>query len=244
MLYLGSKKKVLPFLLPAINKVIRAFEIDTYIEPFCGGANVIERVQCKNKYAYDKSKSLIELIKMGLHSPQLIPESITKKDWECAKKTYRELGTNKISEDDFIIQWWHLGAVQYFGSFGNGGFSNGYADPANGRDHYKESYKNFMKQIRFLRNIHFEVSPYSELEIPPASMLYCDPPNKRDRPIGYTFENQFNHTHFWDWVRENSLNSYILVTEKDVPNDFEVIWEKRQEKLAYYKNGLLSSFDF
>ncbi len=40
--YMGSKSKVIDNILPIIQQQIEDYNIKTYIEPFCGGCNVIE----------------------------------------------------------------------------------------------------------------------------------------------------------------------------------------------------------
>lgn len=39
------------------------YDIKTYIEPFCGGCNIIDKIQCDTKIASDNHKYLIEMFK-------------------------------------------------------------------------------------------------------------------------------------------------------------------------------------
>ena len=36
----------------------------------------------------------------------------------------------------------------------------------------------------------------------------------------------FPHEAFYDWCRELSKNNIVLISEYNMPNDFECIWEK------------------
>ena len=56
MKYMGSKSRIVDNILPIIQERLRDYSIKTYIEPFCGGCNVIDKVQCDIKIASDKIK--------------------------------------------------------------------------------------------------------------------------------------------------------------------------------------------
>lgn len=59
MKYMGSKARIAKGLAPIINQLIVQHEITTYIEPFVGGSNMIEHIQCDTKYGYDNNEYLI-----------------------------------------------------------------------------------------------------------------------------------------------------------------------------------------
>ena len=43
--YMGSKSRIAKDIVPIIQKYINDNEITSYIEPFCGGANVIDKIK-------------------------------------------------------------------------------------------------------------------------------------------------------------------------------------------------------
>ena len=47
MRYMGSKKRLQNDIAPIINKLIEDNDIHTYIEPFVGGANMMEAIVCE-----------------------------------------------------------------------------------------------------------------------------------------------------------------------------------------------------
>lgn len=49
MVYQGSKNRLTKYIVPIIQKKIDENNISTYIEPFVGGANVIDKINCKNR---------------------------------------------------------------------------------------------------------------------------------------------------------------------------------------------------
>jgi len=60
---MGSKARIAKHIAPIINKYISDNQIKTYVEPFVGGANMIEHIECENKYGLDSNKYLIEFLK-------------------------------------------------------------------------------------------------------------------------------------------------------------------------------------
>jgi len=49
-----------------------------------------------------------------------------------------------------------VGAIEFFGSYCNGGFPRGYAKNTTTRDYYKEAYNNLKKQSENLKDIVFK----------------------------------------------------------------------------------------
>ena len=53
---MGSKSRIAKYIVPIIQKCIDDNNLETYIEPFAGGCNVIDKIKCKSRYGYDKNK--------------------------------------------------------------------------------------------------------------------------------------------------------------------------------------------
>lgn len=60
--YMGSKSRVAKYIVPIIQEKIDKNSVTTYIEPFVGGCNVIDKIRCENKIGSDKHKYLIEML--------------------------------------------------------------------------------------------------------------------------------------------------------------------------------------
>ena len=50
MVYMGSKAKITDYIVPVIQSHIAVSGSRTYIEPFCGGCNVIDKIRAQNRW--------------------------------------------------------------------------------------------------------------------------------------------------------------------------------------------------
>ena len=90
MVYLGSKARLVKYIAPILQKCIDDNHIDTYIEPFVGGANMIENIKCKNRIGSDANPELIELLKYMQSDPELklAPDA-------CGFEHYKDVRENR-----------------------------------------------------------------------------------------------------------------------------------------------------
>lgn len=221
MKYMGSKARLAKDLAPIINKIIEQKQIDTYIEPFVGGANLIQHITCDNKIGYDKHLYLIELlnaIKNGYEPPSKI-----------SVEHYQEV-KDSFKKQDGKYENYYYGAIGFLGAFRGLFFdSPGCEDYISGgrvRNNYVESRKNILNQYQDFQSIDFYCSDYREIKIPNNSLIYCDPPYQNTSQKGYADSNSFNHDEYWSWVRLNSKSNIVLCSEYNAPNDFVEIWQK------------------
>lgn len=229
MKYMGSKAGIASEILPFIHSYIVVNNLDTYIEPFVGGANMIDKVQCSNKLAYDKNKYLIALFK-HLQNGGELPEDVSREQFEDCKVHYKM--KDKYYED------WYLAAVGFLAGFNGRFFDGGYAKPSyekdKYRDYYQEAKRNILEQVKSLTDVKFNVSDYKDLK-PNNALVYMDPPYAGTQ--GYlTITKEFNHKEFWDIAREWSKNNIVLVSEESAPDDFDILWEQEVSRSLNAKN--------
>lgn len=208
MKYMGSKARIAKFILPIILKDRK--EGQWYVEPFVGGANMIDKVD-GNRIGADFNSYLIKALIMVRDSPNLIPRNnleYTEKMYLTAKKS--DL-TNPV--DCFAM-------FNY--SFG-GKFRDSWARNKRGTDYVKECVKNILIQSDHIKGVKLVISSYSDLGIPPQSIIYCDPPY-----AGTTkYKDDFDHEKFWQWCREKHCEGHqVFISEYNAPDDFECIWQK------------------
>ena len=80
-----------------------------------------------------------------------------------------------------------------------------------------------MKQLPNIIGVEFLHSSYQDLEIPPNSLIYCDPPYE-----GTTkYKDGFNHAEFWEWCRDKTKQGHLVyVSEYKAPDGFICVWSK------------------
>lgn len=221
---MGSKNRIAKYLLPIILKDRK--ENQYYVEPFVGGANMIDKVD-GNRIGADVNKDLINLLN-GLKEGWTPKESYSKEEYLQAKN-----GLNKCLVETGYISINCSYSGKYWGRYA------GQSETKQGlRDYTNEAYKNVIKQAPFLKGIEFINCNYSELEIPNSSIIYCDPPYEGtySEIEGY-FTNKFNHKDFWEWCREKSKEGHqVFISEYNAPDDFECIWSQ-EVKSSLSANG-------
>lgn len=220
MKYMGSKSRFKKDLIPIIESYIDE-NTTCYIEPFVGGANVIDSVKFNRKIGYDKHRQLIALLN-AIKNGYEPPEKISVEHYNEVKESYRSQD-NKYEE-------YYYGAIGFLGAFRGLFFdSQGCADyisQGRVRNNYVESRKNILKQRQSFKNVEFICSDYKNIDIPDNSLVYCDPPYQNTSQKGYADKDSFDYTYFWDWIRELSKRCVVLVSEYNAPDDFVCIWKK------------------
>lgn len=221
MRYMGSKSRIVKYLVPIIQGYIDKTNVENYIEPFVGGANVIDKIKCKNKYASDNQYYLIELYN-NLDNLKELPTFVTKEHYSEVRKSYNT--QDKKFED------WYIGAIGFLASYNGRFFDGGYSGlvktkSGNIRNYYDEAKRNLEQQSKNLNDIKFKHCDYSDInKFLKGFVIYCDPPYKGTKQYGSS--KNFHHDNFWEWVRYMSKNNIVLVSECQAPKDFKVIWEQ------------------
>lgn len=220
MKYMGSKARFTKDILPIILKDRKPEQ--WYVEPFAGGMNAICEVH-GNRIANDIHYHLIQMWSELVGG--WIPKKITKEE-------YSEIRTNQSKYPAYFVGWVGFNC-SYSGKW-FGGFADDYLDKGknykiNGernilRNYQMEAKNVIQKQVDKMKGVVFQNNHYSELELPPNSIVYCDPPYE-----GTTkYKDGFNHTEFWDWCRQKAKEGHIIfVSEYNAPNDFNCVWEKK-----------------
>ena len=211
MKYMGSKNRIASHIVPIIQNYINESGRKVYVEPFVGGANVIDKIQCNHKVGADINKYLIALFQ-HIKSGGFLPDMISR-------ETYKAVRTTPEDYKD-----WFVGCVGFLSSY-NGKFFGGYAgeDKTKAgtiRNYYKEACKNILKQSFAFENIDFLCLDYKHLGFSDC-VIYCDPPY-----AGTTsYNTKFNHTDFWNTMRIWSKNNIVIISEENAPPDFDCIWQ-------------------
>lgn len=208
MKYMGSKNRIAKEILPIMLKerVQR-----TWVEPFVGGANVIDKVQGK-RIGNDNQEYVIALYK-ALQNGYIPPKEVTS-------DFFFEVENNKDKYPKELVGY--LGTQLTFGCEWWGSFRR---DNTGKRNYDVEAYNNVMKQQPNLIGVEFTCGDYRDLEIPSNSLIYCDPPYRGVRK--YVGNVKFDSDVFWEvcrnWYKQGHI---VFVSEYEAPADFECVWSK------------------
>lgn len=223
MVYLGSKARLVKYIAPILQKCIDDNHIDTYIEPFVGGANMIENIKCKNRIGSDANPELIELLKYMQSDPELklAPDA-------CGFEHYKDVRENrKNNTGKYPVYYTAL--IGFFASFAGRYFDGGFGrDKKGGREIYPERLRNAREQAPNLKDIIFECRDYKEFKDIKNAVFYFDPPYKDTKNYS---KFKIDYDEFYDFVRELSKNNFCFVSEFNMPDDFKIVWEKDRKLL-------------
>ena len=224
MRYMGSKNRFAKELVPIIQSYITE-DTKGYLEPFVGGANVIDKIKCNNKIGCDIHKQLIALLNKAKDNVDDIPDIISF-------ETYKEVKNNKGSYED-----WYVGLVGFCASF-SAKYFDGYARAKRNDNSGKASeaaIRNLKKQAPLLKNIKFKCCNF--LDLPKNKIkgyvIYCDIPYRGTTKYK---TKPFPYEEFYKWANEMAKYNTVLVSEYNMPSNFKCIWEK-DIKVNIDKNG-------
>lgn len=231
MVYMGSKSRIAKDLCPILTKNLTKDR--WYVEPFCGGCNMICNINHPKRIASDKNNYLIAmwtwLVSFGKQFPLRIPKDIYS--YFRNKFNSKGFSGDGITEEEATIGW-----VGFMGSFNGRFFDGGYSGhDVNGRDYIGEQMQNTMSQIDALKGVAFMCGSYDTLDIPKNSVIYCDIPYKNTKQ--YSTSKGFDHDAFWEWCRNKTKEGNdVLISEYKAPDDFVCVWQKQVTNSINTKN--------
>lgn len=222
MQYVGSKNRLSKELAPIIQSYITD-ETVAYIEPFVGGANMIDKINHHNKIGSDIHKELIALLNYTRDNYSELPETFSEEEY------------NRVKANRDSYEPWYVGLIGFCGAFG-ASYMSGFARRSNGDDVPAQAIRSLKKQSPLLNDITFECKSFTDYN--PSDykncVFYLDPPYRGT----YAYSTgKFPYEEFDTWAIELSKNNTVLISEYEMPEDkFECIWSK--EHLVNVKNDV------
>lgn len=205
MKYMGSKRRIAKHILPIMLQEAEKHGLTTWVEPFVGGGNMIDKVpKSYKRVGYDVNDHTIHaMIGIRDHLDEL-PDSVSEGLYKTIKGT----------APDPVNSW-----IRFEMSFASK-LDGGYARNSLGTDYAKCAKNLAHKQSPLIQGIDFHCANYQDLDFKDC-LIYCDPPYKDS--TGYAVKG-FNHDDFYDWCRNQAKKNIVFVSEYSMPDDFIEVW--------------------
>lgn len=206
MKYMGSKNRIAKHLLPIMLDECEKHGITKWVEPFVGGANMIDKVPDSfDRIGYDLNPHTIAAL-VGIR------DHVDELPCEVGEDFYKSI---KKTEPHPINSW-----VRFECSFG-AKLDNGYARNSAGANYAQMGLNLALKQSPKIQNVQFICDSYENLDFENC-LIYCDPPYQGTS--GYKTGN-FDHEKFFEWCRMQAKKNIVFVSEYNAPDDFECVWQ-------------------
>jgi len=203
---MGGKSKIAKDIAGIINTHTQGQR--PFVSLFCGSCAIETKVEARYKICNDKHEYLIAMWGAAVNG-YIFPDTVTEEQYHYVK--------DHKDEDKALA-----GFVGFGCSFGGKWFV-GLARNAKGENYCARANRPLEKDIQGLQNTLFCCLDYKQVPIPGGAVVYCDPPYKDT--TGYT-TGAFDHTEFWQYMRELSTTHTVFISEEQAPSDFVCIWEK------------------
>lgn len=205
MNYQGGKFRIAKYLVPLMESVRKPGQ--TWVEPFVGGGNVIS-IASGARIGSDLNPHTIQaLLDIRDHAEELPHDGTEFTERDYADKAHRFYS--------FAHFAYSFGAV----------FKGGWARNDRGTDYVEQAYRGAQKQSPGLQGVNLICCPYYALDIPPDSLIYCDPPYAGT--TGYSGAGKFDSVAFWGWCRfTQAIGHTVFISEYKAPDDFIPVWER------------------
>lgn len=210
MKYVGSKERHAKEILPIIlaNRTVGQF----YVEPFMGGASMVSKV-LGPRIASDYHPS-VPVLWSAIRDGWIPPNSVSESEYANAKSL------PDSSPEKAFIGFGCSYSGKWFGGYARGNTASGIP-----RNYADESARAAVKKRAGLQGVDIRHCSYSDLEIPDASIIYCDPPYAGTTKYA---TGGFDHEAFWAWCNSMVDKGHsVFVSEYSAPDGWECVWEKR-----------------
>ena len=224
MKYMGSKARIAKHILPIMLEEAEKKGITTWVEPFVGGANMIDKVpESFERIGFDLNEYIIEMFKS-------LQEGFIPKDLYC-KDEYDYV---KSSKDKNKALTGYIGINCSYSGKWFGGYAGIVKTKGGIRNYQEEAKRNVLKQVEKLNGVIFDTASYENLSFK-NSLIYCDPPYKGTTEYK---DGGFDHYKFFDWCREQTKRgNVVFVSEYEAPEDFVCVWQQ-EVKSSLSANGV------
>lgn len=235
MNYQGSKARFAKYLLPILTKKLNGDR--WYVEPFCGGCNIIDKVNHPLRLAADSNNYLIAMWRFLInYNFGSFPQKIDKHLYDYYRGIFNKRGFkgDAYKDTEALIGW-----VGFMASYNGRFFDGGYCGNAH-RDYINEHIQNVLAQKELLRGVQFACCTYDKLDIPQNSVIYCDIPYANTKQ--YATSRNFDYGKFWDWAEGMTRAGHdVFVSEYNAPSNFVSIWDLDRASTMCYNHSIIAT---
>ena len=220
MRYCGGKQRISKDISSVLNEQLK--EGQPFVDLFCGACNIISKIEDNRlRITNYKHKYLISMWK-ALQEGWEMPDTISREEYFYIKnhKDENKPLTGFVGFGCSVMGRWMDGST--------------YAEDKTGRNYCLNAKNSNLKILPKIQDVIFYNLDYKDVEIPIGSLVYCDIPYKNSTQYSIKEVGKFNHDEFYQWVRDNSniYDIYISEYKDNIPNDFQIVWEKNTKKSA------------
>jgi len=203
MAYIGGKSKCYSHIIKILNDP--KYNGMNYLEPFMGMCHILKRIENKNNYyASDININLYTLLK-GIQK---------KKEFiNLSKKRYYELKEEKSSFEKSLAAFTYSYNGKEFG-----GYTKTNKEHTRNYPQERIRYYQTLQQNNIFMKTKIKNCDYSDWN-PRGYLIYCDPPYKDTTD----YSTNFDHSKFWETIRQWSKKNTVFVSEYTAPKDFKVV---------------------
>lgn len=202
--YIGGKTKSGGAqIAAAINATIKRHQLQTYVEPFCGGLSVTSRVRASKRLASDACEALVSLYRaiQGGWSP---PRELSREEWLLLRETQDPADP--------------LTAFAGFGCSFGGAWFGSYVKRYKFTDRWvpaaEAAAQSLERKLGACSDVAFGFHDYCVA--PKGELVYCDPPYAGT--MGYGAVDPWDPVAFWAWATEQGrCHRMIAVSEISAP---------------------------
>ena len=189
-----------------------------FLEPFVGGCNIVSNMQAATRTAADSNTALITLYQ-ALQQGWVPPTTVSEEEY-AFYKAFQDAA-------DPMTAFCGIGC-----SF-SGKWFGGYSRDKNTTRNYALNAFNTLNKLRpKIADVQFIACSYDGFD-PEGNLIYCDPTYANT--TGY--KDKFYHDKFYDVVRKWAKSNVVVISEYQMPDDFECVLEIPTKTDMRVKNG-------
>ena len=219
MQYFGGKSRIAKKLGAELQSRLKPNQ--TFVDLFCGSCNIVSNVKAEKRVANDVHPQLMAMHK-AVQAGWVPPEVVTEEDYRLAKTSGEA----------------HVKGFVGFGCSFSGKYFGGYCRDGTSRNYALNAKRSILKKHSRMKEVLFYCGSYEEVKLDPESLVYCDIPYQSS--TGYS-NGKFDHEKFYSWAKSaKAVGHTVLISEyaKNVPDDFEIVWQVESKKDIRNKDGI------